>query len=321
MEKIGVLTSGGDSPGMNAGLRAVVRKGINMGLKVKGIRHGFAGLIKGDAINLGMKDVSGIMDRGGTVLQSRRCEEFKTDDGQEKALETIAENEIDGLIIIGGDGSFRGAQALHEKGLPVVGIPATIDNDIYGTEIAIGVDTALNTVVHSINMIRDTATSHERAFIIEVMGRESGYIALMSGLAGGAEEILVPELEFDLDDVAQNLVRGQKRGKQHSIIVAAEGVLKNAGHTVANYIERKIGYEVRVTVLGHLQRGGSPTAFDRILSSRLGAKAVEELEAGKSGVMIAWQRGALKTVRLSEILDKGKEINENLYQLAKVLSK
>ncbi len=321
MEKIGVLTSGGDSPGMNAALRSVVRKGISMDLKVKGIRHGFAGLIKGDVISLEMKDVSGIMDRGGTVLQSRRCEEFKTDDGQEKALKRLEEHEIEGLIVIGGDGSFRGGQALHEKGLPVVGIPATIDNDIYGTEIAIGVDTALNTVVHSINMIRDTATSHERAFVIEVMGRESGYIALMSGLAGGAEEILVPELDFDLDDVARNIVRGQKRGKQHSIIVAAEGVLKNAGHTVANYIERKIGYEVRVTVLGHLQRGGSPTAFDRILSSRLGAKAVEELRAGKSGVMIAWQRGAIKTVRLSEMLDKGKEINEKLYELAKVLSK
>lgn len=320
MEKAGVLTSGGDSPGMNACLRSVVRVGTNLGLEVTGIRHGFSGLIENDMEILKMLDVDGIMDRGGTILQSRRCEEFKTEEGQEKALQVIEDHGLEGLIIIGGDGSFRGAQKLHQKGVSVIGVPATIDNDIYGTEMAVGVDTALNTVVHSVNMIRDTATSHERAFVIEVMGRESGYIALMAGLAGGAEEILVPEMDFDLDDVAEKIVRGQKRGKQHSIIVVAEGVLKNAGHTVANYIERKIGYEVRVTVLGHLQRGGSPTAFDRILSSRLGAEAIERLASGESGIMVAWQKSRIKSVKLSDALDEDKEIDKKLYELAKILS-
>lgn len=320
MEKIGVLTSGGDSPGMNACLRAVVRKGIDLGLEIKGIRHGFDGLIEDDMIDLGTNDVSGIMDRGGTILQSKRCREFRKEKGQNRSLEVIEKHGLEGLIIIGGDGSFRGAQVLHQKGISAIGVPATIDNDIYGTEMAIGVDTALNTVVNSINMIRDTATSHERAFVIEVMGRESGYIALMSGLAGGAEEILVPELDFDLDDVAAKIVKGQRKGKKHSIIVVAEGVLKNAGHTVANYIERKIGYEVRVTVLGHLQRGGSPTAFDRILSSRLGAEAVSRLATEESGTMVAWQKSEIKSVKLSQILDKEKKIDKYLLKLAKVLA-
>ena len=321
LRRIGVLTSGGDAPGMNAALRAVVRRGIDLGLEVVGIRRGFAGLIDDELIPLGVSDVGGIMDRGGTILQSFRCAEFLQEEGQQRALETIEQEGLEGLVVIGGDGSLRGAEFLHCEGVPTVGIPATIDNDVYGTDIAIGVDTALNTVVEALSRIRDTATSHQRAFVVETMGRESGYIALMAGLAGGAEYILIPEVEVDLDEMAGVILQGYKRGKRHAIIVVAEGVFKDAARTVGNYIERKIGYEVRMTVLGHLQRGGSPTAFDRILASRLGARAVEELAQGGSGRMIALVGNRIETLELREALGQRKEIDRRLFQLARVLSR
>jgi 6-phosphofructokinase 1 len=321
LKRIGVLTSGGDAPGMNAAIRAVVRQGIDLGLGVVGIRRGFAGLIEDELVPLGVSDVSGIMDRGGTILQSFRSAEFLGEEGQRKALETVAQEGLEGLVVIGGDGSLHGAELLHREGVPTVGIPATIDNDVYGTDIAIGVDTALNTVVEALSKIRDTATSHQRAFVVETMGRESGYIALMAGLAGGAEYILIPEVEVDLDEMAEVILRGYERGKRHAIIVVAEGVFKDAARTVGNYIERKIGYEVRMTVLGHLQRGGSPTAFDRILASRLGAQAVEELAAGRSGEMVALVGNRVEVLQLEEVLGQRKEIDRELFALAQVLSK
>lgn len=320
-KRIGVLTSGGDAPGMNAALRAVTRRGIDLGLEIVGVRRGFAGLIAADLVPLGMSGVGGIMDRGGTVLQSFRCSEFLEEEGQRKALETVEREELSGLVIIGGDGTLRGAALLHHEGVPTIGVPATIDNDIYGTDIAIGVDTALNTVVECISKIRDTATSHQRAFVVETMGRQSGYIALMAGLACGAEFILIPEIEVDLDEMTEAILQGYQRGKRHAIIVVAEGVFKNAAQTVGNYIERKIGFEVRMTVLGHLQRGGSPTAFDRILASRLGAQAIEELAQGGTGRMIALMNKEIESLELAQVLSQTKGIDKELFELAKVLSK
>lgn len=321
LTRVGILTSGGDAPGMNGAIRAVTRKGIDLGLEVTGIRRGFAGLIEGDLVPLAIADVGEIMDRGGTILQSFRATQFLKEEGQRRALETVAREELDGLIVIGGDGSLHGANLLHRRGVPTVGIPATIDNDIYGTDVAIGADTALNTVVEALSRLRDTASSHQRAFIVETMGRESGYIALMAGLAGGAEFILIPEVEVDLDGMTEAILQGYGRGKRHAIIVVAEGVFKNAAQTVGNYIERKLGYEVRMTVLGHLQRGGSPTAFDRVLASRLGARAVVELAAGESGKMIALVKNDVKPLKFEEILDRRKELDLRLLELARVLSK
>lgn len=316
-----MLTSGGDAPGMNGAIRALTRKGIDLGLEVVGIRRGFAGLMDGDLVPLRVTDVGEIMDRGGTVLQSFRATRFLEEEGQRRALETVARQGLDGLIVIGGDGSLHGAEFLHREGVPTIGIPATIDNDVYGTDIAIGVDTALNTVVEALSRIRDTAASHQRAFIVETMGRESGYIGLMAGLAGGAEFILIPEVEVDLDGMTGAILQGYERGKRHAIIVVAEGVFKNAAQTVGNYIERKMGYEVRMTVLGHLQRGGSPTAFDRILASRLGARAIEELAAGESGKMIALVNNNVQSLEFTDVLDRRKELDLELLELAQVLSK
>lgn len=320
-KRVGVLTSGGDAPGMNAAIRAVTRRGINLGLEIVGIRRGFLGLVTGELLPLGIADVGGILDRGGTILQSFRAPEFEEEENQKKALETVERAGLDGLVVIGGNGSLHGAAALHRAGVPTIGVPKTIDNDIYGTDLAIGVDTALNTVVDCMSKIRDTAASHQRAFVVETMGRGSGYIALMAGLASGAEAILIPEVEPDLDGVTEAILQGYRRGKRHAIIVVAEGVFKDAARTVGNYIERRLGFEVRVTVLGHLQRGGAPTAFDRLLASRLGARAVEELAAGKSGEMVALVGNEIQTVPLAEILGRPKGISRELFELARILSK
>jgi 6-phosphofructokinase 1 len=321
LKRVGVLTSGGDAPGMNAAIRAVTRRGIDLGLEIAGVRRGFTGLMAAELLPLGISDVGGIIDRGGTILQSFRAPEFLTEEGQQKALETVESAQLDGLVVIGGNGSLHGAAVLHRAGVPTIGVPKTIDNDIYGTDIAIGVDTALNTVVDCISKIRDTAASHQRAFVVETMGRGSGYIALMAGLASGAESILIPEIEPDLDGVTETILRGYRRGKRHAIVVVAEGIFKDAARTVGNYIERKLGFEVRMTVLGHLQRGGAPTAFDRILASRLGARAIEELAAGKSGEMVALVGNEIQSVPLSEILGRPKEIPQELFELAEMLSK
>lgn len=315
---IGVLTSGGDAPGMNAAIRAVVRTGIFHKNNVYGIFHGYKGLIKDEVKKMDLSSVADIIHRGGTILRSARSEEFKTSEGQAKALETIKRHNIEGLIVIGGDGSFRGALDLHKKGIAVIGVPGTIDNDIPLTEYTIGFDTAVNTVLDAINKIRDTASSHERIFVIEVMGRNSGFIALESGLAGGAETILVPELPYNMDEICSKLLRGFKRGKRHSIIVVAEGSAK--GFDIGNLIHQKTGFETRVTVLGHIQRGGTPTAVDRVLGSKLGAKAVELLMEGKSGKMIGVSGGEIVVSDIKKALSITKSINKDDMKLAEILA-
>ncbi|ALX48345.1 6-phosphofructokinase [Lentibacillus amyloliquefaciens] len=318
MKKIGVLTSGGDAPGMNAAIRAVVRKAIFNNIEVYGIKNGFQGLIEGNIEKMDIGSVGDIIQRGGTILHSARCKEFKTDEGQNKGIEQMKKHGIEGLIVIGGDGSFRGAVKLTEKGYPCIGIPGTIDNDIAGTDFTIGFDTALNTVIEAIDKVRDTASSHERTFIIEVMGRNAGDLALWAGLADGAESILIPEKKDELHDVVERLKRGQERGKKHSIIVLAEGV--DNGFNYAEKIKETADLETRVTVLGHLQRGGSPTASDRVLASRLGAEAVDLLLDGKAGKIAGIQNNQLVNHDISEILQKKHTIDLNMYQLSKELS-
>ena len=318
VKRIGVLTSGGDAPGMNAAVRAVVRKAIFHGVEVYGVIGGYAGLINGNFKKLEVGSVGDIIHRGGTFLFSARCEEFKTKEGQQKGIEQLKKHNIDGLVVIGGDGSYMGAKALTEQGYPCVGVPGTIDNDIPGTEFTIGFDTALNTVIDAIDKIRDTATSHERTFIIEVMGRNAGDIALWAGLAGGAETILIPEEGFNLEEVVGRLKKGQERGKKHSIIVVAEGVA--SGVEIGKLIEENTDFDTRVSVLGHMQRGGSPTAQDRVLASRLGAYAVELLVEGKGGRAVGIEKNQLVDYDIIEALGRKHKIDSNLYHLSKELS-
>ncbi|MBU8770108.1 6-phosphofructokinase [Cytobacillus oceanisediminis] len=318
MKKIGVLTSGGDSPGMNAAVRAVVRKAIYHNIEVYGVYGGYSGLMSGNIKKLDLGSVGDIIHRGGTVLHSARSEEFKTKEGQQKGIEQMNKHGIEGLVVIGGDGSYRGAKALTEQGFPCVGVPGTIDNDIPGTQYTIGFDTALNTVIDAIDKIRDTATSHERTFIIEVMGRDAGDIALCAGLAGGAETILIPEAGYSMDEIAERLKKGHERGKKHSIIVVAEGVC--SGVEFAKQIKDTTNFDTRVSVLGHMQRGGSPTAFDRVLASRLGAHAVELLLEGKGGRAVGIQNNQLVDHDIIEILDREHTLDLDLYKLSKELS-
>lgn len=318
MKKIGVLTSGGDSPGMNPAIRAVVRKAIFHNVEVYGIYGGYSGLISGKIKKLELGSVGDIIHRGGTMLQSARCPEFKEKEVQLKGIEQLKAHGIEGLVVIGGDGSYRGAKALTELGFPCVGVPGTIDNDIPGTEQTIGFDTALNTVIDAIDKIRDTATSHERTFVIEVMGRDAGDIALWAGLAGGAETILIPEENYDMNEVADRLRSGQERGKKHSIIVVAEGVC--SGYEVARKLQEETKMDTRVSVLGHMQRGGSPTAADRVLASRLGARAVEILIEGKGGRAVGIEKNKLVDYDIIEILDKKHTFDLDLYNLSKELS-
>jgi 6-phosphofructokinase 1 len=318
MKRIGVLTSGGDAPGMNAAVRAVVRKAIYHNIEVYGVIGGYAGLMSGNIKQLELGSVGDIIHRGGTFLQSARSEEFKTKEGQQKGIEQLKKHGIDGLVVIGGDGSYRGAKALTEQGFPCVGVPGTIDNDISGTEYTIGFDTALNTVIDAIDKIRDTASSHERTFIIEVMGRNAGDIALWSGLAGGAETILIPEAEQDIKEIAQRLKSGQERGKKHSIIIVAEGVM--SGYEAGKQIKQETDMDTRVTVLGHVQRGGSPTVTDRVLASRLGARAVELLLENKGGRAVGIEKNELVDYDIIEALSKPHNLDMNLYKLSKELS-
>ncbi|MHB8157103.1 MAG: 6-phosphofructokinase [Desulfocucumaceae bacterium] len=319
MLRIGMLTSGGDSPGMNAAIRAVVRKAIYHGIEVIGIKHGYKGFIEAEMGPMNLGSVADIIHRGGTVLQTARSEEFMKAEGRARAFESVKRFGLQGLIVIGGDGSFRGGLEFYrEYKLPVIGVPGTIDNDVTGTDYSIGFDTALNNVVDAINKIRDTATSHERTFIIEVMGRESGYIALASGLAGGAETILIPEHPISIDEICEKLNRGYKRGKLHSIIIVADGAA--SGIVVGRQIKDKTGFDTKVTILGHLQRGGTPTAFDRILASRLGAKAVELLMAGEACKMVGLISGDVVVEDLEKVVKEKKEINMEMYDLAAILS-
>lgn len=322
MQKVGVLTSGGDSPGMNAAIRAVVRTGLEYGIQVFGVRQGYSGLMEGDMHLLTSREVSGILQRGGTVLQSARNDEFKTPQGQKRALRRLNEKGIEGLVVIGGDGSLRGALALHKQGFPTVGIPASIDNDVDGTNMSIGVDTALNTILDSLDRLRDTASSHTRAFLIEVMGRKCGYLALMASILGGAEIVSTPERECSMDDIALALSDAYVRGKSHAVAVIAEGVSYKITDLAA-YLDQnpQVGFEVRLTILGHLQRGGSPTAFDRLLSTRMGVKAIEVLLAGQTGVMTGLDGREIATIPIEKATAATRAINEQYYELARILSR
>lgn len=318
MKRIGVLTSGGDAPGMNAAIRAVVRKAIYHNIEVFGIYQGYQGLMNGTIKKLEIGSVGDIVQRGGTMLFSARCLEFKTKEGQLQGIEQLKKHGIDGLVVIGGDGSYMGAKALTEHGFPCIGVPGTIDNDIPGTEFTIGFDTALNTVIDAIDKIRDTATSHERTYVVEVMGRNAGDLALWAGLAGGAESILIPEANFDINDIVHKLQRGHERGKKHSIIIVAEGV--GSGVEISKQIEEMTSFDTRVTVLGHVQRGGSPTAVDRVLAGRLGAYAVELLLEGKGGRAVGIEKNQLVDYDIIEALAKKHVIDLDMYKLSQELS-
>jgi len=321
MRRIGVLTSGGDSPGMNPCIRAVVRKAIYEGLEVMGIKRGFRGLMEGDVEELHAHSVSGIIHQGGTILKTARAESFKTKEGQERAVKTIKKLGIEGLIVIGGDGSLRGAYTLdRDWDIPVIGVPASIDNDIAGTDFSIGFLTAVNTALEAIDRIRDTATSHNRLFIIEVMGRSSGFIALWAGLAGGAEDILIPERKTDLDEVCRKLEEGRLRGKSSSILVVAEGDEAGGAFEIAKRIEKKIGYETRVVVLGHLQRGGSPVALDRILATKLGTSAVELLIKGERRKMVGLISNQIKASPIEHAWKEKKKVDLSFYDLSQVMA-
>jgi 6-phosphofructokinase 1 len=323
MKRIAVLTSGGDAPGMNAAIRAVVRTGLEKAWDVFGVEHGFAGLIAGNFRNLGARDVGGILQRGGTILGSARCLEFKTEAGRSKAIRQLNQRGVEAVVVIGGNGTQTGSHALSEAGFPVVGVASTIDNDLYGSEVTIGVDTALNIAIEAIDRLKVTASSHQRAMLVEVMGRGSGYLALMSGIAGGAEAVVIPEVETDPAALAEEIHSAYRRGKPHAIIVVAEGARPDA-QGFAQYVKdhgSQLGFELRVTILGHTQRGGTPTFADRLLASRLGTAAVEQLAAGNSGVLVGIEKGGIITTPLAEVIAGSKPLDPELLELARVLSK
>jgi 6-phosphofructokinase 1 len=320
---IGVLTSGGDAPGMNAAVRSVVRASSYFSLECVAIYKGYQGLIDDDTKLMNARSVNNIINKGGTILKSARCLEFRTPEGRKKAYETLKRHKIDALIVIGGDGSFTGAMIFHsEFNFPVIGIPGTIDNDIYGTTHTIGFDTALNTVIDAIDKIRDTAISHNRLFFVEVMGRDAGHIALNTGIGAGAEEILVPEEDMGLDRLLESLKRSEKTGKSSSIVVIAEGdkTGKNV-FEIAEYVEKNLPYyEVRVSVLGHMQRGGRPSCFDRVLASRMGVHAVESLLKGVSNVMVGIDNSQMILTPLESSIKGKTKINKNLIRVSEILS-
>jgi 6-phosphofructokinase 1 len=317
-KKIAVLTSGGDSPGMNAAIRAVVRKGIFEGLEVYGVNRGFLGLVEGDIKKFELGDVGDYLQRGGTLLYSARFPEFSEEANQLKAIKQLRKQGIDALVVIGGDGSYRGAEALTKRGFPTIGLPGTIDNDIPGTDFTIGFDTAINTILDCLDKLRDTATSHERTFIVEVMGRNAGDVALWTGLAGGAEAILIPEEPYDIKEIANRLNKGRQRGKKHSIILVAEGA--GSAYEVSDQLNQLDDFQSRVSVLGHIQRGGKPTAQDRVLASRLGARAVELLLQGKSGLAVGIVENKVVENEMIKILKQPRKLDKTLVNLAKQLS-
>ncbi len=318
IKRIALLTSGGDAPGMNAAIRAVVRTAIYYDIEVIGYKRGYTGLIHGDFMNMNLGSVADIIHRGGTILQTDRCQEFFSHEGRVKAMTNMRGLDIEGLIAIGGDGTLRGAAELNKLGMPAIGIPGTIDNDIAKTDRTIGFDTVVNTVLDAVNKIRDTATSHERIFIIEVMGRNSGAIALAAGLAGGAESILIPEIPLNLEEIVENVKRGRSRGKRHSIIILAEGVAQSM--EITRQIGELTGLETRLSILGYIQRGGTPSAQDRILASRMGAMAVKMLMNGESDKMVASQAEEVIGIDLGQVLAQTKTINHWDYELAGILS-
>lgn len=321
MNKIAVLTSGGDAPGMNAAIRAVVRTALGKGCEVIGVRLGYEGLISGRLVPMGARDVGGIIQRGGTILGSARCPEFKTEKGQRQALRTLSQMGIEGLVVIGGNGSQTGAAALSRLGFPVVGVASTIDNDLYGSDITIGVDTALNIALEAIDRLKITASSHQRAFLLEVMGRDCGYLALMAAIAGGAEMVVIPEVETDPEKVAEGIRLAYEKGKAHAIVVVAEGAKYNV-RQLSEYFEQhhdRLGFDLRIAILGHIQRGGDPGAFDRILASRLGAAAAQALLQGKHGVLMGWVKSELKATPYPEVISGKKKLDLKLLELASML--
>lgn len=321
IKKIGVYTSGGDAPGMNAAIRAVVRTAISSGIEIVGVIEGYTGMLSSQFESLQLSSVANTIQRGGTILKTGRAPDFVKPEVRAQAAKNVKAHGIEGLVCIGGDGSFRGAHALWEEHkIPVIGVPGTIDNDIYGTDATIGYDTAVNTALDALDRIRDTAASHNRLFIVEVMGRDSGFIAIDVGLAGGAEEVFIPENLVSIDRAIQQIQRGMARGKTSSILVAAEGQSPGRAYDLADQIRRKAGYDAKVCVLGHIQRGGSPTARDRILASRLGFAAVRALQAGQSDVMVGETGGKLVAVPLLDCINKKKRVPNELIELAQLLS-
>lgn len=321
MKKYAVLTSGGDAPGMNAAIRSVVRTGLSKGWEMYGVRNGYAGLIAGNFLSLGPRDVGGIMQKGGTILGSARSLEFKTIDGQRKAIRALNSAGIDGLFVIGGNGSQTGSYMLSKLNYPVVGIASTIDNDLFGSETTIGVDTALNVALEAVDRLKVTASSHQRAFLLEVMGRDCGYLALMTALAGGAEAVIIPEVKIDPDDIANMLMKSYEKGKAHAIVIVAEGAEYNAEKLSAYFKQHqeRLGFDLRVAILGHIQRGGTPSAYDRILASRLGSGAVEAMTNGETGVLVGWVHSKIKTTPLEIVVNSKKEIDKSLVDLARIL--
>jgi len=319
MRKIAVATTGGDAPGMNAAIRAIARLAESMDLKLIGIHRGYCGLIEEDFEELNARSVSGIINLGGTILRTVRCPEMETDEGVKKASENLKKQGIEGMIVIGGDGSFRGAWALYKQsGVPVVGIPATIDNDINGTDTTIGFDTAVNTALGAIDKIRDTATSHERVFVVEVMGRRRGFLALSVGLAAGAEIILVPEIPFSIDEVEEELEEGRKRGKRSSIVVMAEGA--GDSRLLTERISKDLNYEARLSVLGYMQRGGNPTATSRILANRFGESALNLIVDGKGAKMVGIEGDKIVNRQITYAWETPKKLDTSLYELARKLA-
>ncbi|MCA1932745.1 MAG: 6-phosphofructokinase [Calditerrivibrio sp.] len=320
MKRIAVMTSGGDCPGMNAAIRSVVRTALSKGVEVFGIDQGYKGLIEGNMKKMDNRSVANIIQRGGTILRSARSMEFKTDAGQVKAVNNLAENCIEGLVVIGGDGSLTGAKILSERyGVKTVGIPGSIDNDLCCTDMSIGVDTALNTIVRAVDSINDTASSHDRTFLVEVMGRNCGYLALVSAIATGAEAVLIPEVKYDIEGIIGKIKERYEQGKTRSIIIIAEGV--GSAADFGKVFGMIGGFDTRVTILGHLQRGGSPTVFDRILATRMGTAAVEALLDGKTEVMTALQKTKVELVPFKDIIGLKKPLDTKLLEIAEILSR
>lgn len=321
MKTIALMTSGGDAPGMNACVRAVVRTALSHGLRVKGIKRAYLGLVNGEFSDMEARSVGGIIQRGGTILQTQRFPEFSDIKRQREALRQLNSAGVEGLVVIGGEGSMNGALVLHKHGFPVIGVPASIDNDIYGTDMALGVDTALNTIIEAMDKLRDTASSHQRAFIVETMGRHSGYLALTAGIIAGAEVILIPEHEQPAEEVLAAVNDAYVRGKTHAIIVVAEGAKLSAQELQETLDKMDTGFNFRVTILGHIQRGGRPNAADRLLAARLGVAAVERLLAGERGVMVGQQGNDIKTVPLEEVCARKRSVDLDYFRMAKMLAK
>lgn len=323
VHRIAVLTSGGDAPGMNAAIRSVTRTALDIGLEVFGVKEGYRGLVDGEFVQMNARSVSGIIQLGGTMLGSARCQEFRTEEGRKKALRKLAQHGIDVLVVIGGNGSQSGAYSLFQMGFPVNGVASTIDNDLRGSDITIGVDTALNIALEAIDRLKVTASSHQRAFLVEVMGRDCGYLATMAGIAGGAEAIVIPEIEITPEQIADVIDDAYRRGKAHAIVVVAEGAKYNTARLLEYFAqqEKLIGFDLRATTLGHVQRGGAPLAFDRLLASRLGEKAVRAVAEGTFGVLAGQRKGEITTTPLAEIAGLTKQLDPHLIELAATLAR